>query len=79
MMEIGGAKPGDRTMIAALQPALEKGFEAAARAARARANHTATLTRANAGRASCINAEQLHGHVDPGAEAVPRRFEHLVV
>jgi len=82
MKEIGGAKPGDRTMIDALQPALaalETGFEAAAKAARAGANHTATLTRANAGRASYINAEQLHGHVDPGAEAVARLFEHLAV
>ncbi len=82
MKEIGGAKPGDRTMIDALQPALaalENGFEAAAQAAREGANHTATLTRANAGRASYINAEQLHGHVDPGAEAVARLFEHLAV
>ena len=80
MQEIGGAKPGDRTMIDALSPALaalEVGLDAAARAARDGANHTATLTKANAGRASYINAEQLHGHVDPGAEAVARLFEHL--
>ncbi|MGR3722354.1 dihydroxyacetone kinase subunit DhaK [Abyssibius alkaniclasticus] len=81
MQEIGGAKPGDRTMIDALLPALtalETGLPDAARAARQGANHTATLTRANAGRASYINAEQLQGHVDPGAEAVARLFENLV-
>jgi dihydroxyacetone kinase len=80
MQEIGGAKPGDRTMIDALLPALmglEVGLQAAAQAARSGANYTATLTRANAGRASYINAEQLQGHVDPGAEAVARLFEHL--
>ncbi len=80
MQQIGGAKPGDRTMIDALAPALEAlkaGFPAAAKAARAGANHTATLSKANAGRASYINPEQLSGHVDPGAEAVARLFEHL--
>ena len=41
------------------------------------ANHTATLTKANAGRAAYISAEQLEGHIDPGAEAVARLFEHL--
>jgi dihydroxyacetone kinase len=80
MQEIGGAKLGDRTMIDALMPALtamEDSLGAAAKAARDGANHTATLTRANAGRASYINAEQLQGHVDPGAEAVARLFEHV--
>lgn len=80
MQAIGGAKPGDRTMIDALAPALdalEAGLAAAASAAREGANHTATLTRANAGRAAYISAEQLDGHIDPGAEAVARLFEHL--
>lgn len=80
MQEIGGAKRGDRTMIDALGPALEAldtGLGEAANAARAGANHTATLTKANAGRASYINAEQLKGHIDPGAEAVARLFERL--
>ncbi len=80
MQEIGGAKPGDRTMIDALHPALvglDTGLAAAAEAAREGANYTATLTRAQAGRASYINPEQLQGHVDPGAEAVARLFEHL--
>ncbi len=82
MQEIGGAQPGDRTMVDALQPALEaldRGLGAAAEAARAGANHTATLEKANAGRASYISSEQLKGHVDPGAEATARLFEALCV
>lgn len=80
MREIGGANPGDRTMVDALLPALEAlntSISAAADAARKGANYTATLTSAKAGRASYINAEQLDGHIDPGAEAVARLFEHL--
>ncbi|WP_439529824.1 dihydroxyacetone kinase subunit DhaK [Pannonibacter sp.] len=80
MQQIGGAMPGDRTMIDALQPALEaldESLAAAAAAARKGANHTATLTRAKAGRSSYLNADQLLGHNDPGAEAVAILFEHL--
>jgi dihydroxyacetone kinase len=80
MQEIGGARPGDRTMIDALAPALdslEKGVAAAAKAARQGATLTATMLKAKAGRASYINSKQLEGHVDPGAEAVARLFEHL--
>jgi len=80
MREIGGANPGDRTMVDSLLPALEAlntSMAAAAEAARKGANYTATLTSAKAGRASYINAEQLHGHIDPGAEAIARLFEHL--
>ena len=80
MQEIGGAKLGDRTMIDALQPALDAlpdGLAAAALAARKGADHTATLGKANAGRAAYINAQQLKGHADPGAEAVAMLFEHL--
>jgi triose/dihydroxyacetone kinase / FAD-AMP lyase (cyclizing) len=80
MQEIGGARVGDRTMIDALAPALdalEQGFGPAAEAARAGANHTATLVKAKAGRAAYINAKQLVGHADPGAEAVARLFEYL--
>ena len=80
MRQIGGANPGDRTMVDALLPALEAlndGLPAAAKAARNGATYTATLTSAKAGRASYINAEQLDGHIDPGAEAVARLFEHL--
>ncbi|MEI2298279.1 dihydroxyacetone kinase subunit DhaK [Ensifer sp. MJa1] len=80
MQEIGGAQIGDRTMVDALSPALDALDESvgvAAEAARAGADLTATLVRARAGRAAYINAKQLEGHVDPGAEAVARLFEHL--
>jgi dihydroxyacetone kinase len=80
MREIGGAEPGDRTMIDALLPALEalpRGITPAAEAARAGAAATASMTRAKAGRAAYLNARQLAGHNDPGAEAVARLFEHV--
>lgn len=80
MQEIGGADLGDRTMVDALYPALlalDDSLAKAAQAARAGADHTATLVKANAGRAAYINAQQLSGHTDPGAEAVARLFEHL--
>ena len=80
MQEIGGAKRGDRTMVDALAPALEElsaGINEAATAARKGANHTATILQAKAGRAAYINAQQLEGHTDPGAEAVARLFEHI--
>jgi len=81
MQKIGGAQIGDRTMVDALKPALDeleaKGLADAALAARSGAAHTATITKAKAGRASYISAEQLDGHVDPGAEAVARLFEQL--
>ncbi|MCT8997290.1 dihydroxyacetone kinase subunit DhaK [Chelativorans intermedius] len=80
MQEIGGARLGDRTMVDALSPALDAladGPEAAAAAARAGAERTAGISQARVGRASYINAKQLEGNVDPGAEAVARLFEHL--
>jgi dihydroxyacetone kinase len=81
MQRIGGAQLGDRTMVDALKPALDaleaKGLAAAAASARAGATLTANIVHAKAGRASYINAEQLQGHVDPGAEAVARLFEQL--
>ncbi len=80
MQEIGGAQIGDRTMVDALAPALEaleNGLADAASAARIGADHTATIVKARVGRASYINAQQLKGHNDPGAEAVARLFEHL--
>lgn len=80
LRQIGGANPGDRTMVDALNPALEvlhEGLEQAAKAARLGADYTATLTTAKAGRATYINSDQLKGHTDPGAEAVARLFEHL--
>jgi triose/dihydroxyacetone kinase / FAD-AMP lyase (cyclizing) len=80
MQEVGGAKPGDRTMIDALHPALaslDDGLVAAAAAARKGANYTATLSLAKAGRAAYVNADKLRGHADPGAEAVAQLFEAL--
>jgi ATP-dependent dihydroxyacetone kinase len=78
--QVGGARPGDRTMVDALAPALAamaEGLGAAAAAARRGADSTAGMTRARAGRASYISADKLAGHNDPGAEAVARLFEHL--
>lgn len=81
MQQIGGAQLGDRTMVDALKPALDeledKGMTEAARAARAGAIHTSTIVKAGAGRASYISADQLQGHIDPGAEAVALLFEKL--
>ncbi|QIE54615.1 DAK2 domain-containing protein [Pikeienuella piscinae] len=80
VMQVGGAGPGDRTMIDALGPALDKlpaGLEEAAKAARRGADLTATIIRAKAGRASYVGADKLAGHNDPGAEAVARLFEGL--
>ncbi|WP_300032863.1 dihydroxyacetone kinase subunit DhaK [uncultured Roseobacter sp.] len=79
--EVGGARAGDRTMIDALEPALNAlsaGFPAAAQAARTGADATASIGRAKAGRASYVPEENLIGHNDPGAEAVARLFEGLV-
>jgi dihydroxyacetone kinase len=70
----GGAKPGDRTMIDALAPALaawlEGGIQAAAAAAMQGAKATATMTKARAGRSAYVNAQNLSGVQDPGATAV---------
>jgi dihydroxyacetone kinase len=79
--QVGGAQAGDRTMIDALEPALDAlpgGLAAAARAARAGADRTAGIVRAKAGRASYIAEAKLAGHNDPGAEAVARLLERLV-
>lgn len=80
MQQIGGAKQGDRTMVDAMVPALDAlstGLAAAAAAARKGADYTATLDKANAGRSTYVNADRLHGHNDPGAEAVALLFERL--
>jgi dihydroxyacetone kinase len=78
--QVGGARPGDRTMIDALAPALAalpQGLKAAAAAARAGADATAGIARARAGRAAYLSAASLAGHNDPGAEAIARLFEGL--
>jgi len=80
VMQVGGAKPGDRTMIDAMMPALnalENGIDAAAREARQGADATSRITRARAGRASYVSEAALSGHNDPGAEAVARLLEQL--
>ncbi len=78
--QIGGAQVGDRTMIDALEPALESlgaGIDAAASAARKGADATSLITQAKAGRASYLAEDSLAGHNDPGAEAVAILFEKL--
>ncbi|MEU4041896.1 dihydroxyacetone kinase subunit DhaL [Streptomyces antibioticus] len=68
VMRLGGAAPGDKTMIDALVPAvaaLGEGFGAAAAAAERGAEATVPL-RARKGRASYLG-ERSVGHQDPGA------------
>jgi ATP-dependent dihydroxyacetone kinase len=78
--QVGGAVKGDRTMIDALEPALQSlpdGILSAATQARKGTTQTASMGRAKAGRASYVPEENLIGHNDPGAEAVARLFEGL--
>ncbi|RJX67414.1 DAK2 domain-containing protein [Vibrio sinensis] len=81
MMQYGGAKPGDRTMIDALYPALnswkEHDLETAATAAREGAEATSVMLKANAGRSSYLNSDSLNGTKDPGAYAVECVFASL--
>lgn len=81
MKQYGGADLGDRTLIDALQPALEallKGdLHAAAQAARQGAEATAKMQKAGAGRSSYVNKENLDGVMDPGAVAVAEVFAAL--
>lgn len=46
-------------------------------AVRAGANHTESLTKANAGRALYVSAVHLGGHIDPCIEAVVFLFENI--
>lgn len=77
----GGAAPGDRTMIDALDPALKAlaggNLADAAAAARKGADATRDMTRAKAGRSAYLGARDLEGVADPGAEAVAAAFESL--
>lgn len=80
MMAYGGAKPGDRTMIDAIAPALTAlsgGLDEAAKAARAGADATARMPSARAGRSTYVSSSHLEGIPDPGAEAVAMLFEGL--
>ena len=82
MKQYGGADLGDRTLIDALQPALEalqKGdLKAAAQAAQEGAEATARMGKAGAGRSSYVNKENLDGVMDPGAVAVAEVFKAMV-
>jgi dihydroxyacetone kinase len=71
VMDLGGAVPGDRTMIDALVPAIEgaqNGLDAALSAARAGSAATADLL-ARRGRSSYLG-DRVQGTPDPGAVAV---------
>lgn len=82
MKQYGGADLGDRTLIDALQPALETlqngDIQAAAQAAKKGADATASMQKAGAGRSSYVNKENLDGVMDPGAVAVAEVFLTLV-
>lgn len=83
MQDYGGARRGDRTMIDAMQPAIEAltsggGLAEAATAARRGADATRTMKTARAGRSSYVPSDALEGVPDPGAEAVARVLEALV-
>jgi dihydroxyacetone kinase len=69
--ELGGAKPGDRTMLDALYPfaeAFSRGVPAALEAAERGAEATAQM-RPRLGRSSYLG-DRVLGHPDPGAKAV---------
>ncbi|BCG07917.1 glycerone kinase [Buttiauxella agrestis] len=78
MKRYGGADLGDRTLIDALQPALEalknSDLSAAVTAANKGAEATAQMQKANAGRSSYVNSENLNGVKDPGAVAIAAVF-----
>lgn len=79
MQRYGGARPGDRTMLDALVPALDRlaagaGTHEAARAAAEGAALTAELGHASAGRSAYVPEERLAGIADPGAEAIAVAF-----
>ena len=82
MKQYGGADLGDRTLIDALQPALEAlkngDLQAAAKAAQHGAEATAKMAKAGAGRSSYVNKENLDGVMDPGAVAVTEVFKAMV-
>jgi dihydroxyacetone kinase len=82
MQYYGGANIGDRTMVDALSPAFAHIVEGAqlskvAEAARAGAESTCSMDKANAGRSSYLNSDNLDGVKDPGAFAVEQVFAKL--
>jgi type IV secretory pathway TrbL component len=83
MKHYGGAQIGHRTLIDALEPALEalvagNTLAEAAEAAAQGAESTAQMQSARAGRSSYLNQQTLDGVKDPGAYAVERVFAALV-
>jgi len=78
MMQYGGAKQGDCTMIDAMYPAFEAwakdGVVAAIEAARLGAESTSAMIEAKAGRSSYLNSDSLKGVKDPGSLAIERVF-----
>ncbi|MFC3693343.1 dihydroxyacetone kinase subunit DhaK [Chenggangzhangella methanolivorans] len=82
MTRYGGATVGDRTMIDALDPAIEAfartgSLRDAAVAARKGADSTKAMATAKAGRSAYVPSAALSGVPDPGAEAVARLIERL--
>ncbi len=86
IMALGGAAPGDKTMLDSLIPAVEKleasvdeptksALEAAATTAKEAAEATSDLA-ARRGRASYVGGGGV-GHVDPGAVGVAIMFANL--
>ncbi|WP_405622944.1 dihydroxyacetone kinase subunit DhaL [Streptomyces sp. NBC_00076] len=79
VMTLGGAAPGDKTMIDALVPAVDAladGFAAAGAAAAAGAEATTPL-QARKGRASYLGERSI-GHQDPGATSASLLIAGLV-
>lgn len=83
MKHYGGAAPGDRTLIDALQPALDAlqqhDLAAAAQAAEQGVQATAQMGKARAGRSSYVGRDNLEGVEDPGAVAVAEVFKAMSV
>lgn len=82
MQYYGGANTGDRTMVDALSPAfaciIQGGsLSEIARAAHTGAESTCSMAKANAGRSSYLNSDNLNGVKDPGAYAVELVFGAL--
>ena len=83
MKYYGGADLGDRTLIDALQPALEalanqpRDLKNAYLAAEVGAEKTCHAAKANAGRSSYLNSDSLVGNMDPGAHAIAMVFKAL--
>jgi triose/dihydroxyacetone kinase / FAD-AMP lyase (cyclizing) len=81
VQDYGGARPGERTLLDALVPAVDAlnggDLAAAASAARTGAEATARMERAGAGRSSYLSAGDLAGVQDPGAAGVAIAFAAL--